>query len=99
MVDHVGEQRTVSLPIWPPSVAVLTCLGRGLQLAESSSTLIIGYAVLAAGVVILVGLIRWSIWCCIRHSRQDEEEDKAGIELAQLYAPNQPAGHGAGQYS
>jgi hypothetical protein len=75
---------------------MLTCLGRGLQFAEASSTLIIGYAVLAAGVLILVGLIRWSIYCCTRHSREEEEEDKAAIELAQLYASSHQMGHGAG---
>lgn len=78
---------------------MLTSLGRGLQFAEENSLLIIGYSVLAAGVLILVGLIRWSIWFCKRRSLRDDEEDKAAIELAQLYASSQPAGHGAGQYS
>lgn len=77
---------------------MLTCLIRGLQFADASSTLIIGYAVLAAGVLILVGLIRWSIYCCTRHSREEQEEDKAAIELAQLYAPSHQAGHGGGGY-
>jgi len=76
--------------------SVLTRMDSGLQFAEANSTLIIGYSVLAAGVLTLVGLIRWSIWCCTRHARQDEEEDKAGIELAQLYAPSRQGGNGAG---
>ncbi|OIW26236.1 CBD9-like protein [Coniochaeta ligniaria NRRL 30616] len=85
--------RWVGRAVW---VIMLVNNGLGLQFAEASSTLIIGYAVLAAGVLILVGLIRWSIYCCTRHSREELEEDKAGIELAQLYAPSHHMGHGAG---
>lgn len=85
--------RWVGRVVW---VIMLVNNGLGLQFADASSTLIIGYAVLAAGVLILVGLIRWSIYCCTRVSRKEEEEDKAGIELAQLYAPNQQTGHGTG---
>jgi hypothetical protein len=59
--------------------------------------LIIGYAVLAAGVLFLVGLIRWTIYCCTRQDAR-EEENKAEIELAQLYAPShQGMSHGVGR--
>ncbi|KAB5533418.1 hypothetical protein GE09DRAFT_360440 [Coniochaeta sp. 2T2.1] len=83
--------RWVGRMVW---LIMLVNNGLGLQLAEANKTLIIGYAVLAAGALVLVALIRWSIWCCTRHARQDEEEDKAGVELAQLYANPQQMGQG-----
>lgn len=50
--------------------------------------LIIGYAVVAAGALVLVALIRWTIHCCTNHKDEDEEEDKNAFELAQIYGPS-----------
>ncbi|KAK3938717.1 hypothetical protein QBC46DRAFT_161229 [Diplogelasinospora grovesii] len=57
--------------------------GLGLQLAQQRSTFIIGYAVLAAGVVIFVLPIYFCIWRCTR-PRKHKEED-ASTQLADLY--------------
>jgi hypothetical protein len=62
-------------------------IGRGLQFSEANKMLIIGYAVVAAGALVLVALIRWTIHCCTKHRHEDEEEDKRAFELAQIYNP------------
>lgn len=61
---------------------------RGLQFSDANRMLIIGYAVVAAGALILVALIRWTIHCCTKHRHEDEEEDKRAFELGQIYIPD-----------
>ncbi len=59
----------------------------GLQIAAASQTFLIGYGVLAAGVVIAMGMIQLCIYCITKRGRSREpKEDDAAHQLADLYA-------------
>ncbi|RKU41571.1 hypothetical protein DL546_004251 [Coniochaeta pulveracea] len=74
--------RWVGRGMW---VIMLINVGLGLQFSEANKMLIIGYAVVAAGALVLVALIRWTVHCCTKHRHEDEEEDKRAFELSQIY--------------
>jgi hypothetical protein len=59
----------------------------GMQFALARQTFIIGYAILAAGVFIVLLLIMWCVHLCFRKKESStKDENDAAHQLAQLYA-------------
>jgi len=60
--------------------------GLGLQQAAAKTTVIIGYAVLAVGALIVMCLIQLCVYCFLRRKKAPKEEEDSAHQLAQLYA-------------
>ncbi|KAL2259453.1 hypothetical protein VTK26DRAFT_6868 [Humicola hyalothermophila] len=60
-------------------------VGLGLDLSEEGRTIILGYAVLAGGLVVVLVPVYFCIWWCLKR-RKDKEED--AHELNTMYGRN-----------
>jgi hypothetical protein len=54
-------------------------------LAAAKQVFLIGYGVLAVGVVAAYIMIELCIFCCLREKKGSKKEDETAIQLAQVY--------------
>jgi heme/copper-type cytochrome/quinol oxidase subunit 2 len=58
---------------------------RGLQLDQAAESMMIGFAVLAVAVLLVLAPLYFCVFVCSRRQAKEEEEDSSEHQLAQLY--------------